>query len=136
MGDRCKKKEIEGFRTGVVKLFNEDIIKGDIDKVAFTALDPDEEPDVAELEDMIEKLPGFHIAYEKPNAKDLGEDLKENMGIEIPPEVIEREIVVYRNAVGDFFKNLGKGASVVATAGLMGWDGDTPTFGVWNSKDW
>merc|ERR1711912_195689 len=63
-----------------------------------------------------------------------GEDLKENMGIEIPPEVIEREIVVYRNAVGDFFKNLGKGASVVATAGLMGWDGDTPTFGAWNSK--
>merc|ERR1711975_48520 len=117
MGDRCKKKEIEGFRTGVVKLFNEDIIKGDIDKVAFTALDPDEEPDVAELEDMIEKLPGFHIAYEKPNAKDLGQDLQENMGIEIPPEVIVKEIEVSRSAVGEFFKNVGKVAAIGGTLG-------------------
>jgi len=133
--DRCKKRELENFKNDVVPKFN-GFIHGDIDKIAFTALDPDEAPDVAELLDMIEKLPGFHIEYEKPNAKDLGAALQENMGIEIPPEVIEKEIVVSRNAVGDFFKNLGKGASVVATAGLMGWDGDSPTFGAWNSRNW
>lgn len=129
--DRCKKKEIENFKSDTLMKLNAGC-GGAINKVAAIQIDEDDPSadDIAELERLIAALPGDKIEYVAPAATVLSTAIGELM--DIPPQVIEKEIIKYRES--HFWKELGKGLASGLTLGMMGWDGDEPTFGFWNSR--
>jgi len=124
--DRCKQTEIDAFISEHLPDLNKEC-HGTINKVAFTALDPDQSADVAQLEDMIQKLPNAELAYQAPDPKVLAEEYSKIMGVEIQAEVIEKEIIVYRDALKEVLKGLATGL----TLGGIQWEGDTPVLAAW-----
>jgi GTP-binding protein EngB required for normal cell division len=122
--DRCTNAEIEHFKTETLESLNRGC--GGSIRSAVTISINENDPsrtDVTELVEAIARMRGHTVSYVAPNPRELSAAIGDLMNI--PPEVIEREIVIYR---GGFWQAL----VTFATLGAVTFDerGEPRFFGM------